>query len=69
MDSGHCKDCKHFDVDGSVKANWGICDMGYAYGYDPHNESAVAFAAGEGDGELYVKAEFGCVQFEAKEQG
>jgi hypothetical protein len=63
----HCKDCKHFDAVSSVNINWGICELGYAYGYGPHLESTLAFAAGEGDGELYVKPDFGCVQFEPKE--
>jgi hypothetical protein len=64
VEPGHCKDCKHFNERAPGE---GPCKLTEVSGGAPVH-ATLAHASGDdhGLGWLWVKAEFGCIQFEPK---
>jgi hypothetical protein len=71
----HCKDCKHFrshDAHGGDRMpDWGRCALADSTSGEPDDQHSLSVAT---DFECFqawlaVRPEFGCIQFEPKEQG
>lgn len=70
---GHCRDCRHFatDMSYSRREGWAACNLTGSDGGEAECDKTLAYAR---DFEAYsawleVSPDFGCVQFEPKEQG
>lgn len=66
--TSHCKDCEHF-TEGFEYEEWGCCDMADSHNGEQQNKKSLAVAGGIDGWEswLLVKSNFGCIQFEAKD--
>lgn len=74
--TGYCKDCKWMmATDNEIYGDWNICEMGESEEGKPvHDNTKVMAESDSGEdyydniyANMYVKEDFGCVQFEAKE--